>query len=290
MIDVRSPVFPLRLPFRLGTTSYIVPDDLIPNAEYLAGCIQDMQLVLFDLPDGPSNMPTPADVARLAAIGAARDLTYTVHLIHDLAAPDAQGHSLSLASAQQVIDLTRPLAPHAWVSHLDGRSVRTCAPDDPALHAWQGATATALAQVCAWAGDPEAVAVENLEGYAPDFVAPVVARTAAGRCVDVGHLWLDGVDPLPHLAAALPRLRVVHLHGVQVEAGTRRDHASLAHTPPAALDPVLAWLLEVGFGGVLCLEVFGAEDFAGSLAAVHASLARIHPATATRSDPSTREG
>ena len=96
MIDVRS----LALPFRLGTTSYIVPDDLIPNAEYLAGYVQDMQLVLFDLPDGPCNLPAPDDVARLAAIGATRDLTYTVHLIHDLAAPDAQGHSLSLAKAQ----------------------------------------------------------------------------------------------------------------------------------------------------------------------------------------------
>ena len=187
MIDVRT----WGLPFRVGTTSYIVPDDLLPNAEFLAPQVQDMQLVLFDVPAGPSNLPSPAVVAALAALGEARDLTYTVHLIHDLRLYDEDGApSLALAKAQQVIDLTLPLEPLAWVCHLDGRSVRhvyagapNLSPHDASQWAnWVTETAAALEQVCAWAGSGSRVAVENLEGYAPDFVTPVVARTPAGRC------------------------------------------------------------------------------------------------------------
>lgn len=274
------------LPFRLGTTSYIIPDDLLPNAAFLAPCVQDMQLVLFEIPNGPSNLPSEQDVAELAALGRAQDLTYTVHLLHDLRLHDegsepAVASSLALAKAQQVIDLTQPLQPRAWVCHLDGRSVQEEDAGSPVLARWQADTAAALQQVCTWAGDARRVAVENLEEYAPDFVAPVVARTNAGRCVDVGHLWLDGIDPLPHLLAAGDCLTAVHLHGVLgaqacAPAQSARDHVSLAHVAPAQLDAVLRCLLHLGFDGVLTLEVFGEDDFWSSLAAVEAALGRLH--------------
>ena len=274
--DVRS----WKLPFRIGTTSYIVPDDLLSNAAFLAPFVQDMQLVLFEVPGGPSNLPSLANVAALAALGRRCDLTYTVHLLHDLRAHDQEWKpALALAKAQEVIALTRPLEPCAYVCHLDGRAVQgaagaaaaAAAPAGAELARWQETTARALQQVCAWAGDGQRVAVENLEGYDPEFVTPVVERTAAARCVDVGHLWLDGHDPLPHLAAALPRLAVVHLHGV---AGGR-DHASLAHTPAAQLDAVFHLLMDADFRGVLTLEVFGEEDFWSSLDAVEAAFARL---------------
>ncbi len=271
------------LPFRIGTTSYIIPDDLLPNAAFLAPYVQDMQLVLFEVPGGQSNLPSAQDVAELAALGWAHDLTYTVHLLHDLRLHDGGGEpalmpSLALAKAHQVIELTQPLGPQAWVCHLDGRSVRKAETDPAAPAVWQADTAAALQQVCAWAGEARRVAVENLEGYAPDFVAPVVARTDAGRCVDVGHLWLDGVDPLPHLAAAGDRLAVVHLHGVAgaQASAPARDHVSLAHAAPAQLDAVLRCLLNMRFDGVLTLEIFGEEDFWSSLAAVEAALERLH--------------
>ncbi len=270
MIDVRT----WRLPFRVGTTSYIVPDDLLPNAEFLAPQVQDMQLVLFDVPGGPSNLPSAAVVAALAALGRARDLTYTVHLIHDVRLRDEDGMpSVALAKAQQVIDLTWPLDPLAWVCHLDGRSVRHMHSGSQQWTTWLTQTVTALEQVCAWAGDGGRVAVENLEGYPPDFVAPVVARTPAGRCLDVGHLWLDGADPLPYLEAALPRLRVLHLHGVEPRSGT--DHRSLAYADPAQLDAIVGRLVAAGYSGVVCLEIFEEDDFHSSLAALEAAVCRV---------------
>lgn len=269
MIDVRT----WGLPFRIGTTSYIIADDLLPNAAFVAAFVQDMQLVLFEVADGPSNLPSTQDVEKLAALGQARDLTYTVHLLHDLRLTDEKNRpSLALAKARQVIELTHPLQPQSWVCHLEGRAVHQELPTSAAMLTWQEETAKALDQACAWAGNGRRVAVENLESYAADFVVPVVARTAAGRCVDVGHLWLDGVDPLPHLMAASSRLRVVHLHGVW----DGRDHLSLAHAAPAQLDAVLRCLLALRFDGVLTLEIFGEDDFWSSLTALQAAIARVH--------------
>lgn len=260
----------LNLPFRVGATSYVIDADLLPNAEFLANHVQDMQLVLFAVPDGPSNLPDAETVAALAAVGRAKDLTYTVHLIEDLATDQPpQSHS-SLRKAQDVIERTEALSPWAYVLHLDGRTVRTKETPAAGLAQWQTGIGQALKQVSQWAGDAARLAVENLEGYPPAFVTPAIAPTAVSRCVDVGHLWLDGHDPLPWLQEALPRTRVVHLHGLY--AG--RDHQSVAHMTPAQLDPVLDLLLRHPYRGVLTLEVFGEADFWSSLHALQASIGR----------------
>lgn len=79
-----------QLMFRLGATSYVIEDDLVSNARYLAAHnLHDMELVLFDLDDGRSNLPTCDTVAELNALARAHDLTYTVHLPLDInGAPD----------------------------------------------------------------------------------------------------------------------------------------------------------------------------------------------------------
>lgn len=260
------------LPFRIGATSYIIPDDLAPNAHFLAGVVGDMQLVLFDVEGGPNNIPSPATVAELAAIGQQSGLSYTVHLIHDLwLGADSDSAHPSLVSARQLIELTRPLQPWAYVLHLNGRSVRTSATSPAQLERWQADCVTALSLVVNEAGGSNRLAVENLETYAPEFVTPVVEAAATSRCLDVGHLWLDNHDPLPFLQSSLPRLAVVHLHGLH----QGRDHQSLAHTPIDQLDPVTEFLLRQRFNGVVTLEVFGQDDFESSLAALRGSINRV---------------
>lgn len=264
--NVRS----LNLPFRTGATSYVIADDLLPNAQFLADYVQDMQLVLFDVPAGPSNLPDAASVAALAALGRASDLTYTVHLIEDLAPDQPLAEPTSLHKAKAVIQQTRALDPWGYVLHLDGRTVR--APETvPAMVAlWQQQIGATLRQLAQWTGDPATLAVENLEGYPPDFVTPAIAATGVSRCVDVGHLWLDGHHPLLWVQAALPHTRIIHLHGLH--AG--RDHQSLAYLAPTTLDPIIALLLRYPYQGVLTLEVFGEDDFWSSLQTLHASVAR----------------
>ncbi len=268
----------LDLPFRVGTTSYILEDDLVPNARLLAHHVQEMQLVLFDLPGGPSNLPDAQTVDALRTIGDGCDLVYTVHLIEDLRLTNADNTpSTSLARARQVIEMTQPLRPWAYVLHLDGKEHRqmgeTCEARK-SLALWQDETAQALDRVAKVAGDPVLLAVENLESYPPEFVTPVIDHLPVCRCVDIGHLWLDGHDPLPYLRSALFRTRVVHIHGVHEVDGQKRDHQSLAHMVPEQLDPLFELLLRERYEGVLSMEVFGEDDFETSFEALVESVGR----------------
>ncbi len=249
--------------YRIGTTSYIIPDEILPNARYLAGKVEDIELVLFEVDDGQNNLPGWETITQLGYLAREKSLTYTVHLPLDLRLGSyGEEKHVSLVKAQMVIERTRSLDPWAYVLHLDGREVREGASAE-ALRRWQYESVRALEIVANWAGGPQRLAVENLEGYPLDILYPVIARIPVSRCVDVGHLWLDGHDPLPYLREALPRTRVIHLHGA--EPG-QHAHRSLAVTPAEQVAAVMSLLDEERYAGVVTLEVFGEADFQSSLA------------------------
>ena len=135
--------------FRVGSTSYVYPEDILPNVEKLAagGDVDDVELVLFEVDDGPNNLPGPDIVRRLADLAAQHGLTYTVHLPLDLClgAEGGMQHA-SLVKAERVIKATLPLAPYAFVLHLDGEGVG--GPD------WLPRAVRALEMVAGWAGKP----------------------------------------------------------------------------------------------------------------------------------------
>ncbi|MDD3249635.1 MAG: sugar phosphate isomerase/epimerase [Smithella sp.] len=254
-------------PFRLGATSYVVPADILTNVRYLAGKVQDVELVLFEVDDGPNNLPLHEEIEEMRRLAARHDMTYTVHLPLDLRlADDGFPRHASLDKARRVIDCTLALDPWAYVLHLDGKTVLNRS-DAESLLRWRDQAVLALELVGKWAGGPQRLAVENLEGYPPDFYDPVLERIAVSRTVDVGHLWLDGYDPVAYLKNALPRTRVIHLHGIE-----DRDHRSVAKAPREKLKAVLDELVSADYRGVLTLEVFSETDFLTSCAAVKAAM------------------
>jgi len=247
-------------PFRLGTTSYIIPDDILPNAHYLADKVSDIELILFEVDDGPNNLPSPEVIDELSQIASQHNLTYTVHLPLDLKlGEDDSKQDKSLVKAKRVIDCTRGLNPWAYVLHLDGRSIRTSS-DVEAIKRWQDQSVRALEITAQWAGGANKLAVENLETYPLDFIQPVLDRIPVSRCVDIGHLWLDGHDPIPYLRSALACTRVIHIHGI-----AERDHRSLAFMPQEKVRAVWDELNRSKYEGVLTLEIFSEEDFFSSL-------------------------
>lgn len=254
-------------PFRLGSTSYVYPADILPNVERLAPIVDDVELVLFELDDGPSNLPDSHTLQRLSELAAEHDVTYTVHLPLDLRlTADGSEQEASLEKARRVIECTRTLAPHAYVVHLDGIELHAPNPD---TERWHKHACRSLEIVGAWARDLSRIAVENLERYDTRWILGVLDEVPASLCIDIGHLWLDDKDPMPYLQSHLERTRVIHLHGL-----AERDHKSLVHTPPELLDPVIHHLLESQYSGVLTLEVFCEEDFFGSVEALEASVKR----------------
>ena len=248
--------------FRLGSTSYVYPDDILPNVQRLAqaGDVDDVELVLFEVDDGPNNLPDERTLAVLIELAVAHRLTYTVHLPLDLRlAADGSTQHASLVKAERVIKTTLPLTPYAYVFHLDGSDISS--------PGWVERSLRALEQVLAWVPAPELLAVENIETWDPARLEPVLNALPISRAADIGHLWRARRDPLITLDGWLPRTRVVHLHGIG-----ERDHQSLALVPAQRLDPVIDRLAD--YHGVLTLEVFSSADFFDSRAALLDSVAR----------------
>ncbi|MDK2980346.1 MAG: adenosylcobalamin phosphodiesterase [Chloroflexota bacterium] len=245
-----------KVPFRIGTTSYIIPADILPNLEYLAGQVDDVELVLFEVDDGQNNLPDEETLEHIKRVLQRSGMSVTVHLPLDLqlgGAPEVQ--QASIAKALQVMRHTACLQPWAYVLHLDGREVRGSY-GSADWQTWCRRTRAGLQALIADLPQPHLLAAENLDGYPPEFWDEVLSGLPLGRCLDIGHLWKDGHDPLPYLKEHLHQARVLHLHGVG-----ERDHQSLRHVPPGELRRVLDCLLEAEFSGVLTLEVFGEEDF-----------------------------
>lgn len=258
------------LPFRLGTTSYIIPDDILPNVRFLADKVQDIQLVLFELDDAQSNLPDVRQTTELNTLAAQFGLTYTVHLPLDLRlASDVNDVHVSLQKAQRVIEATQILRPQAYIVHLDGQEERSTSREDR-LTPWRRQAVQSLHYIARFTGDIRLLAVENLENYPVDFNDQVIRQSGCMRCIDIGHLWLDGHDPIDFFTGRFDQTSVMHLHGIR-----ERDHQSLQYMPDEKMDALFRYLLQNNFTGVLTLEVFSEEDLSTSKQAIAACLNRI---------------
>jgi sugar phosphate isomerase/epimerase len=246
---------------RLGTTSYIYPADIITNVRRLAGKVQDVELVIFEFDEGSDSLPDDDTIAELNALGAAHDMTFTVHLPLSLCLADEQP---SVDKAVRVIRSTERLLPHGFIVHLDGKT--RMSPDE--LKRWRDNSLRSLEIICDEVRHPGLVCVENLDDQSPTMLDSILDKMPVSCCIDVGHLWKQELDPIPVLDRWLSRARVVHIHGVG-----ERDHKRLSLMPAAELDPVVA-SLHASFQGVLTLEVFNERDLLDSLAAFQESSVR----------------
>jgi len=255
---------------RLGATSCTYPADIPANVERISGIVDDIELVLFEVDGYGSNLPSREEIARLQALAETHDLTYTVHLQTDLrlVSPDQGDPDISLEQARRIIHLTQELNPWAYIAHLDGEVLMNH-PSAREILLWQDQARLALDRVCEWLETPEQLCLENIEAWNPDAFTPVVEALPISRCVDIGHLWLQKMDPLAHMSEWIDRTRVVHIHGLAAQ-----DHNSLSHVQQEDLDPVVAFLGK-RFQGVVTMEVFSGVDLLESLDAWSAALRRV---------------
>ena len=238
---------------RIGTTSYIYPADIITNVRKLAGRVQDIELLLLEVDDPARDLPDRNLVQELREIAAGHGMTYTVHLPLTLGLAGNRGN---VDLARRVILSTLELDPHGFVVHLeDGFRKRS---DE--LPRWVENSVKSLESIRDATGVLDKICVENLEDQPQSLMDSVLALIPVSCCVDVGHLWKQGIDPLPWLESWLPRAWVVHIHGVG-----GKDHQKLSVTPPSRLDPVIAFLKK-SFHGVMTIEIFNEPDLIDSLA------------------------
>ena len=260
-----------RLPFRLGTTSYIIPDDILPNLRHLRGRVDDVELVLFES-EAFCNLPSPGDVADMAHLAQEAGLSYTVHLPLDTrtGSADEGERTASVGKCRRVIECTRALDPFAWILHLHGDRRGDPPTAEPAR--WVEQHRRSLDELLDGGPAPGRICVETLD-YDFGYVAGLVEALDLSVCLDIGHLLVAGRSVSAHVDRWLDRTRVFHVHGVRPDGV---DHAHAGYLPDGVLEELTERLAVLQGDGarVVTLEVFGEEDFEQSMVVVQERLAK----------------
>ena len=243
--------------FRIGTTSYIYPDNVIPNVHKLKDKINDVELILFETSDENSIL-SQKDLKELINIGKEKDLTYTVHLPlkTGLGSGTENKRKWSINNIILLINYFAVLGPHSYVLHLD-LSARA----EKNIKRWQGRVNDSIKCVLKKVKvDSVKIAVENLD-YPFSYVEDIVADNNLSICIDIGHLITAGVNVEKHLDRHLNKTRVIHFHGVD----KGKDHVSLKYLDKKFIKSILWKLRDRGYRGVFTLEIFSQSDFEESM-------------------------
>jgi sugar phosphate isomerase/epimerase len=258
---------------RFGTTSYILPDEILPNVRYLAPLVDDIELVLFES-KGQDNYPSDTVIEELRQLAVEYDLTYTIHFPLDVfpGSRDEQERKRTLETYLKVIELTSALNPFAYVLHLTPDTWSAVPSED--IQAWQQALDESLADLLRLSAlDPSLFCIETLS-YPFSYVLPLVEKHNLSVTLDIGHIWLMGYDAEQACSSLFHRTRVCHVHGVR----EGKDHQSLEVGNPKEISFFLNALERQRLDGkerVLTLEVFNEFDFSTSLSALGKNHAMI---------------
>lgn len=250
--------YPLRrlkgaFPFRLGTTSFVLHDDITPNIIFLAPLVDEIELLCFE-GGAPEHRPSRRNIARWADLGVAYSIRYNIHLPIDLSLgdgdPDNRRHSCRLML--DIYERTRILDPTAYILHMDrpgpGDDFSTC------RDRWRRSLDILLE------GGVEAglLCLENLD-YPLAWTDRLAREYGFSLCLDIGHLLIQQEDLSASFRRYGRRTTMVHLHGV----ADGRDHRSVAAIPPEGWSAVRSFLASYRHG--VSIEVFSVADLSTSL-------------------------
>jgi len=252
------PIIKGRFPFRLGTTSFILFDDYLPNVRHLAPMVDDIEL-LFTEPSDDA-LPDRAAMQEIRRIADRTSLSFTVHLPYDrdIGASDDAARRDALSDLVRVIEKSRILNPFAWILH-PFCEWQHFGPDGPPGE-WMDRFSASIDRLLDTGIAPESLCLENLRPvFSP--LESLVAGKGLSVCLDVGHLVVYGHDLDDFLHRYGSRIRVLHLHGIR----DGKDHCSLACLDRPVLEKLMAFLHEGGAQRIVTLEVFGLEDLDESL-------------------------
>ncbi|NNL77173.1 MAG: hypothetical protein HKO68_12630, partial [Desulfobacterales bacterium] len=107
------------LPFNIGTTSFIYPDDYVPNVKMLGPYLDEIELLLFES-QGTDALPSRAIISELCRLAGEFDLSYNVHLPTDISISDRDSAQQQRAAETmiRVMELVRPLEPSSLILHV----------------------------------------------------------------------------------------------------------------------------------------------------------------------------
>jgi sugar phosphate isomerase/epimerase len=243
-------------PFTLATTSFIYPDDYLPNVRMLGPYVDEIELLLFESRDIESLFPRSV-VDGLKRLARELQVGYNVHLPTDisLSAPEPRLQHKAVESYRNCIERMLPLAPSAFFLHVPYNETDA---QKQTVAKWRHRVRSNLERLLGGGPAGKLISIETLD-YPLVLIEDIIMELGLSICLDVGHLILGGHDIGEFYRRYGSKISGIHLHGVE----NSRDHLAADHLPSEHI-PRLLEILD-RFQGILSLEVFGYDDLDASL-------------------------
>jgi sugar phosphate isomerase/epimerase len=257
-----------RFPFKVATTSYIYPDEIVPNVVRLGPFFDEIELVLFES-KRPDSIPEPVKIDHLIELSKLHQLGFNIHLPIDISladeSDDVRTHGASIAKS--VIERTLPLNPSLYTLHLD--FINPITPpllkggeggfmQEKHIETWRRRLARSLKEILNDGIEANRISIETL-GYPFEWIEDMVREFRFSVCLDIGHILTHGYDLRHYLETYLPRTSIIHLHGFHKGS----DHLGIETLPEPDLDLILSALRH--YHGIVSIEVFSINDLKRSL-------------------------
>jgi hypothetical protein len=242
-------------PFKIGTTSFIYPDNYVQNVKMLAPYLDEIELILFE--STPDSRPSNDEIKALSSLENEFDIAYNIHLPIDisLGAQDPSIRHFAIETIKQIIDLTAPLSPSTHTLHLPYEGVDF---ENERIKRWKERTYHSMEALCTSGINSRIISIETLN-YPLKWIEDILIDFNLSVCMDLGHLILYGLNMKDVFGRYKNRTSIIHLHG----ANERRDHQPLDLLSKSNLKTILKMLKR--FKGVVSIEVFSYDNLNSSL-------------------------
>ena len=237
-----------RYPWRLGTTSFIIPAGMNENVRLLSSLVDDVQLLFFES-RANSQLAHPLDIDLLERLAGEHDLTYTVHLPIDLrlGSPSRRLRDEAIVEIFDLMTELAPLAPSCFDLHL-------LPEHDMDESQWLAFLDDSLGTLAARLGDERGkIAVENID-YPFQPARSLALDHGFSLCLDFGHGVRHGED-LDRMLNDIPRSAHIHYHGV----ANGRDHKAVDANQDKLSILLAEKLSDYSFSGAVTLEVYSMD-------------------------------
>jgi sugar phosphate isomerase/epimerase len=245
-----------RFPFKLATTSFIYPDTYVANAKKIGSFLDEIELLFFESL-GHETDQLDAEIADLANLTAALDVSYNIHLPIDvnISDPDPAIQAAAVHSIQRVIDLTAPLTPTSYTLHVP---FKDWTDHRERIRNWLVHTHQGLTKLLKTGIPSRKLAIETLD-YPIELLESAITEFDLSICLDTGHLIINQLPILYTYQRFAERICLIHLHG----ARENRDHLSLDQLEPIHLQEIMSLLSS--YNQTVCIEVFNRDNLKKSL-------------------------
>jgi len=255
MYPILSKSYKHSYPFKIGTTSYIYPDYIVPNVKMLGPYVDEIELLLFE--SRSESLPTMQQINELALLAEQFDFTYNIHLPIDISLTDSDpiARSKSVNVIKRIFDLTYVLTPSTYTLHLPCDETSF---DVESLTIWQDFAADGIEKLIATGIQSQAISIETL-AYPFEWIEEIIKAYELSVCIDIGHLLVNGFDIKKVFDKHSSNTSIIHMHGVE----NKKDHVSLSRLQREQIDQIIGLLKS--YYGVVSLEVFSFENLSTSL-------------------------